>query len=172
MFCFSIVVNHLLRYLHNYLKENGGVLETEVIAYTEGRPNFIIRYPAVCNEDGSEKQEEQENEPSTISFIGSHMDVVPANPEQWDFNPYELTIEGDELRGRGTTDCLGHVALITDLFCSLAEMKPSLSKSVVAVFIANEENSMQSGIGKCLHYIFSSIYLSVLICIYVCVYLL
>ena len=34
------------------------------------------------------------------------MDVVPANPDDWDFNPYELSVNGDELRGRGVTDCL------------------------------------------------------------------
>ena len=27
----------------------------------------------------------------TVSFVGSHMDVVPANPETWDRNPFELT---------------------------------------------------------------------------------
>ena len=37
------------------------------------------------------------------------------------------TIKGDQLFGRGTTDCLGHVALCTDLLCSLAELKPKLS---------------------------------------------
>lgn len=31
-------------------------------------------------------------------------------------DPFQLTIKGDKLYGRGTTDCLGHVALITDLF--------------------------------------------------------
>ena len=40
---------------------------------------------------------------------------VPANPETWERNPFELTREGDMLYGRGTTDCLGHVALITEL---------------------------------------------------------
>jgi len=28
-----------------------------------------------------------------------------------DFPPFELTIEGDELRGRGTTDCLGFIII-------------------------------------------------------------
>lgn len=136
------VVNHLLRHLHDHLKENGGVLEYETVSYVEGRPNFILKYPAAEEEKNGESKELE-----TISFIGSHMDVVPANPENWDFNPFELTIDGDELQGRGTTDCLGHVALITDLFCSLAEQKPQLSKTIVAVFIANEENSAVSGVG-------------------------
>jgi len=39
------------------------------------------------------------------------------------------------------TDCLGHVALISNFFKHLAVHKPKLKRSVVAVFIANEENS-------------------------------
>ena len=44
--------------------------------------------------------------------------------------------KGDKLYGRGTTDCLGHVALITELFIQLAEKKPNLKYSVAAIFIA------------------------------------
>ena len=45
-------------------------------------------------------------------------------------------LQGDKLYGRGTTDCLGHVALITELFIQLALKKPKLKYSVVAIFIA------------------------------------
>ena len=36
-----------------------------------------------------------------MAFVGSHLDVVPANPETWDRNPFELIIEGDKLCARG-----------------------------------------------------------------------
>jgi acetylornithine deacetylase len=55
-----------------------------------------------------------------VSFVGSHLDVVPANPSQWDRDPFTLFRDGDLLYGRGSTDCLGHVALITDFFATLA----------------------------------------------------
>lgn len=45
----------------------------------------------------------------------SHLDVVPADPTLWEVDPFKLTRDGDKLYGRGTTDCLGHVALITTL---------------------------------------------------------
>lgn len=51
-----------------------------------------------------------------MSFVGCHMDVVTANPDSWTFDPFTLGVEGDQLRGRGTTDCLGHVALVTEFF--------------------------------------------------------
>ncbi len=40
-----------------------------------------------------------------------------------------------------------HVALLTDFFCSLAELQPKLLRSVIAVFIVNEENQIVEGIG-------------------------
>jgi acetylornithine deacetylase len=68
-------------------------------------------------------------------------DVVTANPESWSFPPFQLTREGDKLMGRGVTDCLGHVALLTELMRQLGLHKPPLKHSVMAVFIANEENA-------------------------------
>ena len=38
-----------------------------------------------------------------------------------------------------TTDCLGHVALLTDLLRQLAINKPKLSFSISVVFIVDEE---------------------------------
>lgn len=64
-----------------------------------------------------------------------------------DFDPFTLSIDGDKLRGRGTTDCLGHVALVTELMRKLGQEKPNLKSTVVAVFIANEENSAITGVG-------------------------
>ncbi len=51
----------------------------------------------------------------------------------------------------GSYYCIGfpfrHVALLTDLFCSLAELKPKLQHSVNTVLIVNEENQIVQGIG-------------------------
>lgn len=63
------------------------------------------------------------------------------------FDPFSLSIDGDQLRGRGTTDCLGHVALLTELLKKLAETKLKLKSSVVVIFIASEENNSIPGIG-------------------------
>lgn len=64
-----------------------------------------------------------------------------------EFDPFSLSIDGDKLRGRGTTDCLGHVALVSELMRRLGETKPQLKSTVVAVFIASEENSSIPGVG-------------------------
>lgn len=75
------------------------------------------------------------------------MDVVPANPEEWSRDPFKLErgahakrarrprailiderrgalalhADGDKLYGRGVTDCLGHVALITNFLKQLGK---------------------------------------------------
>ncbi|MHC4821914.1 MAG: M20/M25/M40 family metallo-hydrolase, partial [Planctomycetota bacterium] len=125
--------NLVLEALRPHTEENGGPLKMRHIAYKPGRGNILIEYPGTTE--------------STVSLVGSHLDVVPADPAGWEHDPFSLTVEGDKLHGRGVTDCLGHVALLVDLFTQLAESKPELSVSVIGVLIANEENSEEVGIG-------------------------
>ncbi|EQC26966.1 acetylornithine deacetylase, partial [Saprolegnia diclina VS20] len=55
--------------------------------------------------------------------------------------------EGDKLYGRGTTDCLGHVALVTQFFIELAKHQVVTQKTISSVMIASEENSDIPGVG-------------------------
>lgn len=131
----DLASDHVLRVLDQYSTEKGGPLLIKRETFVAGRGNVLLEYRSA-------------NENATyVSFVGAHLDVVPANPDEWDFNPFELTVEGDVLRGRGVTDCLGHVALITELFKQLAITKPALKVHVAAVLIANEENSTALGVG-------------------------
>lgn len=79
------------------------------------------------------------------------MDVVPADPATWDKNPFEMTVSKEEgvtkCWGRGTTDCLGHVALLTEFLRQICTEKPKLKTTITVVFIASEENSEIPGIG-------------------------
>ncbi|GMF33051.1 unnamed protein product [Phytophthora lilii] len=136
----------------------GEALSVERVEFVQGRGNVIIKYaPPSAAAD------------KTLALVGSHMDVVPANPEGWQRNPFSLTVEGDKLFGRGTTDCLGHVALLTCrwsseverveagvdmlvacsvvLFRELAKHKVPTKTQVVCVLIASEENSEIEGVG-------------------------
>jgi acetylornithine deacetylase len=126
------VVAHVEKVLGPYLAPHGP-LQYKRKAYVPNRSNVIITYPGTTQR--------------TVSFVGSHMDVVPANPKEWTRDPFTLTREGDKLFGRGTTDCLGHVALLTELLRHLAIHKPVLSVSVVCVFIADEEVGDDPDIG-------------------------
>ena len=62
--------DHVLELLRPHTKEHGGPLEVERIEFTEGRGNVVIKYPGASTK--------------SIAFVGSHMDVVPANPETWE----------------------------------------------------------------------------------------
>jgi len=42
--------------------------------------------------------------------LSGHSDVVPANPEEWSSDPFEMTRRGDRLYGRGTCDMKGFIA--------------------------------------------------------------
>ncbi|XP_006352852.1 acetylornithine deacetylase-like [Solanum tuberosum] len=127
-------VKHVLDILNPFSTNNGGPLIINHIVYTPNRGNLIVEYP------GTDPKK-------VVSFVGMHLDVVTANPDEWKFDPFSLSIDDDKLQGRGTTDCLGHVALVTELMKRLGETKPKLKSTVIAIFIASEENSSIPGIG-------------------------
>lgn len=85
-----------------------------------------------------------------VGFVGAHFDVVPADrqAEGWEHSPFELH-EGPDglLYGRGVTDCLGHVAVATDLLAQLAESNVRPRRTLKVVLIANEESSDLPGLG-------------------------
>ena len=101
--------DHVMKILSPLTVENGGRLRMERISYVEGRGNLLITLPGKTDK--------------CCSFVGSHLDVVPANPINWDRNPFKLERDGDILYGRGTTDCLGHVCLLTRLMLYVSQNK-------------------------------------------------
>lgn len=130
----ELATDAVIAFLEPYSGDKGP-LRVEKHMYVEGRSNLIVRYDAAAKTD------------RVVSFVGMHQDVVPANPEEWERDPFKLTVDGDKLYGRGVTDCLGHVALVAELLRQIAIKKPKLSQNLVAVFIANEEASDAQGVG-------------------------
>lgn len=67
---------------------------------------------------------------------------VPADAARWKFDPFVLGLDAKtgKLTGRGVSDCLGHVALLTEVLVALASPgAPRLCTDIHAVFIADEE---------------------------------
>lgn len=121
----------------------------EKVEYVEGRPNLIIRYANYVSDSNLDHNNNNNNN-KTIGFIGSHMDVVPADVAKWTYDPFKLTIppdDSDKLYGRGTTDCLGHVALLTLMLKKFSENDVKLNTLLAVVFIANEESHTDSLVG-------------------------
>jgi acetylornithine deacetylase len=88
--------------------------------------------------------------PGTVGFVGAHFDVVPADRETegWVHDPFALYVDDDgTLHGRGVTDCLGHVAVLTDLLAAMAEANRRPKSTLTVVLIANEEEQPKREIG-------------------------
>jgi len=130
----SLTADIVIDFLKPVTAPNGPLIVRK-IEYVERRANLIIEFPAAEKTD------------RYLSFLGSHMDVVPANAEDWTVDPFKLTRQGDKIQGRGVTDCSGHVGLFAMFFKQLAESGFKPSFNLALVFIANEENSSIQGIG-------------------------
>lgn len=67
----------------------------------------------------------------------AHFDVVPVNREEWETDPFELTIKGNRAYGRGSADDKGNVASI---MLALKELsKEKLDGKVLFAFTGDEE---------------------------------
>lgn len=112
-------------------------LEINIVVGSDAkRPNLIIKFKG---EDESD---------ACVSFIGSHFDVAKFTASEWetDKRPNEFSLTEDEMFGRGVTDSLGHVALLTIMLQQLAERKETLQRSLYVVFVSAAE-SEEEGIG-------------------------
>ena len=78
--CFLRAVKHLLEVLRPHSQECSGPLRVEHISYVEQRGNLMVEY----SPDGAKGH---------IAIMGSHLDVVPANPLTWNWDPFKLTVE-------------------------------------------------------------------------------
>lgn len=82
-------------YLYNFFMKEG--VEGEIIESGESRGNYYLRIPG-------------ENKGKNLMFL-SHLDVVPADPEEWSVPPFSGLIKDGFVWGRGALDCKGLVAV-------------------------------------------------------------
>jgi acetylornithine deacetylase len=146
----KLIADIVIAWLEDAVKDNKHI-SFKKIEYVPGRPNLVIRYENFPDDlDTQPCKGTKAWMPKSIGFIGSHMDVVPADPKEWKHYPFKLTVDEqdpDILWGRGTTDCLGHVAMLTMLLINLAKNNIKLRFTVGVVFIADEENGDDPEIG-------------------------
>jgi acetylornithine deacetylase/succinyl-diaminopimelate desuccinylase-like protein len=75
-----------------------------------------------------------------------HLDVVGADPESWSTPPFEPTVRGDYLYGRGTIDDKGMLAAAATAFRLLARDREALRRDVIFLGTADEEAGGAEGI--------------------------
>ena len=75
------------------------MIKAEHIVFVEGRGNLMLEYcPQGANGGCGLACFASPHDcvcvcAGTVTFIGSHLDVVPANPETWDRPPFKLKVE-------------------------------------------------------------------------------
>lgn len=84
LFNYHAAARHVLDVLNPLSQAEGGPLKVDHISFVEGRGNIMVEYPGT--EAGS-----------VMSFVGCHLDVVSANPDLWNVDPFKLTREGDKV---------------------------------------------------------------------------
>ena len=93
------------------------------------------------------------DESPNICFAG-HVDVVPPmNENLWDYNPFALTVVGEELYGRGTVDMKGAIAcaMVATLNYIKANRKPN--GSISFLLTSDEEGCAKYGTKAMLEYL-------------------
>ncbi|MFD2578069.1 M20/M25/M40 family metallo-hydrolase [Novosphingobium colocasiae] len=71
-----------------------------------------------------------------------HMDVVEANPADWERDPFTPIIEGGYIFGRGTNDMKGDLAMIVAAAIDLRRKGWVPAHDVVLAFSGDEETAM------------------------------
>lgn len=116
-------------FVRDLLAEEG--IDSELIESQPGRGNLIARLKG----DGSRP---------TMILLG-HLDVVPADPAEWEVPPFSGEIRDGEIWGRGALDMKGMVAMETVAFLRLKREQVPLAGDVILLLTADEEAGGHEG---------------------------
>lgn len=78
-------------------------------------------------------------------FCG-HLDVVPADKNAWETNPFTLTQKDNKLYGRGTADMKGGIAVLLSLVPSFVQQKKNFT-----IILTHDEETTGNGIREVLN---------------------
>lgn len=94
----------------------------------EGRPNVVATLPGSADGGGR-----------SLAFSG-HVDVVTPEPlDAWTYEPWETTVEGDRVYGRGTYDMKGGIAAWLHAVAALAACDVDLAGDLLLQTTIEEE---------------------------------
>lgn len=101
--------------------------QCEQVEYAEGRNQLIA---TLCFG----------NPGKTLGFSG-HMDVVPVGDAPWEYPPFDATVTGGRLHGRGATDMKGGLAAMAIALIELAQSKAPLNGRIKLIATVGEETA-------------------------------
>lgn len=80
-------------------------------------------------------------------LVHGHLDVVPAEPEQWSVPPFEGRIENGYVYGRGAVDMKDMVAMMLSTLLEWADQGVTPERDILFLFVADEEDRGDWGAG-------------------------
>lgn len=110
----------------------GAGYEPTLLESAPGRANVLLRVPGT--ESGLE-----------AFLVHGHMDVVPAEPDQWSLDPFSGLVEDGYIWGRGATDMKDMVANMLATLLAWKAHGTGPRRDVVFAFVADEEVDGQYG---------------------------
>jgi acetylornithine deacetylase/succinyl-diaminopimelate desuccinylase-like protein len=116
-------------YLAGKLREVG--YHVDVLEAAPTRANLVARYRGT----GA----------AAPLLLSAHLDVVDADPEQWQHPPFAGVIADDCLWGRGAIDMKNMAAMSVAIMRKLAVDKPALARDVIFAGVADEEAGCDHG---------------------------
>jgi len=125
------------QYLAAILHREG--LEAEVVESAPGRGSVVGRLRS------HGQQPVYPQEPPLLLL--SHLDVVPAEADKWDHDPFGGQIIAGYVWGRGTVDCKGLTAIELMALLLLARQGVPLRRDIIFAATADEETGGQAGVG-------------------------
>jgi acetylornithine deacetylase/succinyl-diaminopimelate desuccinylase-like protein len=121
--------SQVAHYLEGVLKNEG--IQSEILATVPGRDSIVARLKG----NGSKKP---------LLLMG-HEDVVPVDRARWTVDPFAASQRDGKLYGRGSLDDKSMVAANLEVFLQLKRMNLPLSRDVIFLAEASEENSSPAG---------------------------
>lgn len=117
-------------YIAGVLRAEG--IDSKVLESAPGRASVVARLKG----DGSLRP----------LLLLSHLDVVPADPSEWDQPPFEANVVDGYMYGRGTTDTKNLTAVELALLSTLKREGAPLKRDIILAGTADEEAGGEVGI--------------------------
>lgn len=97
-----------------------------------GRPNVVLRVPG-----------RDRGAPAVL--VHGHMDVVPAEPDQWSLDPFDGVVRDGYIWGRGACDMKDMVASMLETLLTWSDTGTTPERDIVFAFLADEEADGEFG---------------------------
>jgi len=106
-------------------------IECRYLASDPGRPNLFARVPGRGD--------------SPPLLVYGHVDVVPADPEEWTHPPFDARLVDGEVWGRGALDMKGGVAMLMSTVLRVASAETRPPGDVLLALAVDEEAGSRAG---------------------------